>query len=196
VTDARASLPAPDEGDARTILLRTSDGEVVAIDRPQGPLLVFDSHGHDLDFAMHIVAVSAILLTVLVTLIVASHAAPRPLIAFPVTWVVIAVVALRRARTHRRRFGHFEIDIARAELRHAWHERPLRTLPSRAIRFAAVETVDDPDEAARGVRIEQVQPRWLELELTDGERLRIARGRPWELRRICAALRDVGIEVR
>ncbi|MFI5301848.1 MAG: hypothetical protein ACHREM_27475, partial [Polyangiales bacterium] len=124
------------------------------------------------------------------------RAAPRPLISLPIAWLAIAFFALRRARSHRRRFGHFELDAARGELRHAWHDRPLRTLPFASVRFAIVEAVDDPASEERGARLEQVRARWLELELAGAERIRLARGRPWELRRVCSALRDVGIAVR
>ncbi len=194
--DARAPSSALAEDDARVVLLSTSDAEVTVVERPQGSLLVFDSHGHDLDFAMRLVAVAALVLTLLITILVVGRAAPKPLLLLPITWIVIAAFALGRARQHRRRFGRFELDAASGELRHAWHERPIRTLPLRAIRFASIEAFDDPDSHARGARLEQVRARWLELELEGGQRIRVARGRTWELRRVCSALADVGVEVR
>ena len=196
MTAPAAALGA--DASARTSLLSNVDGEAYVVDARdaagRGDVLVFESFGHDLDFALILVGVIAFGLGALVTAIIASGAAPKTLYVLPAVWTVIGGFAFRAARRHRRRYGRFELDPGRAELRHAWHTGPVRTLALTEIARIHVEQLAHRDaETQRGARVEEVSPRWMELELRDGARLRIARARPWELTRVRAKLNEMGI---
>ena len=189
---------------ARTELLSNVDGDVFVVIGPAdsaattSEVLVFESFGHDLDFAYRLVGILAIGLGAIVTTIIASGAAPKMLYVLPSAWLVIAFFAFRRARDHRRRYGRFELDVARGELRHRWHEHPIRTHSIAEIVRVHVETIARgarDEESQRGARVEQVALRWMELELTSGACLRLARALPWELSRVRAKLHDLGIAV-
>jgi hypothetical protein len=160
------------------VLLRNGDGTVALEGETT---LVAECDGLALDHVVRGVSTFALAVASIVGALAVTGVAPRPVALFAVTWIVAAVVARRWAARRRREHGRITIDLD-ARVVHAATRSEARDLPLDDSVAIELEAPDDPPD----------HPRWLLLR-RGADRLRLAHGRPEELRGVLYVLRRHGV---
>ena len=171
------SAGAPDRDPAR-VLLRNHDGTV---ELEGETTLVAVCEGLALESVVRGVSTFAFVVATIVGALALTGVAPRPVALFAVTWVVAATIARRWAARRRREHGRVTIDLDARVVRAATRA-DARELPLDEAVAIEVEAPDDPPD----------HPRWLLLR-RGADRLRLAHGRPEELRAVLYVLRRHGV---
>ncbi|KYF72461.1 hypothetical protein [Sorangium cellulosum] len=173
---------AEPEGD---VLLSNADGTILAL----GPtVLVCDCPGDGLDLAVRRVAAFALTASLVIVGIVAARAAPFPIVFIAATWTAAATAALLFVRRRRRFHGRFRLDFERAEI--VQEGRGFR----RIFPVQAIARVSTPPALDAEVDEPGLAPRWLLLQLSTGERLRLGKGPAYALGPALAFLKRAGVE--
>lgn len=167
---------APDRAPTR-ILLRNHDGTV---ELEGETTLIAVCEGLALENVVRGVSTFAFAVASIVGVLALTGVAPRPVALFAVTWVAVAAIARRWAARRRREHGRITIDLD-ARVVHAATRADARDLPLDEAAIE-IEAPDDPPE----------HPRWLLLR-RGGDRLRLAHGRPEEMRAVLYVLRRHGV---
>lgn len=171
-------------------LLSNTDGSIVA----DGPLvLICDCQGAALDLGVRVVTGFALVLSAIISTLVALRAVPWPILIVTALWVTGALVALAIILRRRRLHGEVRIDFERGEITQQGRGFR-RRWPTSAIAAVSTPVVAGPEGA---VDVEPGhEPRWLLLHLQGGARLRLAKGPGYALRPAVAFLKKEGVEVR
>lgn len=151
-------------------LVSNHDG-VVAHDPPFA--LACECQGLALDLAVRRISLVALALSAIISAIVATGAAPLPILAIALVWTLGAVGARLFARARRREHGRMLLDFEHDTLLHAPRGGPARRIALG--RETRISTENSVDEGA---------PFWLVLTAPGGEKVRLARGRAEELLRV------------
>lgn len=126
----------------------------------------------------------------IVTAIVVLGFAPRLLLVISLVWFAGGAFGFAALARRAREFGRFELDPERAELRQLRGSRLLRTRRFEdVLGYATLRDV----MGGGGQERYDIVPRWIVLILRSGGRVRLGRGRPWELGPVLRALDDVGL---
>jgi hypothetical protein len=170
-------------------ILETDDGSIAW----SGSMLVCTCERRDFDLPLRGVAIFATVVGVIVTGIVGAGFAPRLLLMIAFVWFSGAGIGFWVLARRGREFGRFEIDPAKAELRHLRGDRLLRARSLDEVAgYAALRDTIGTGTSGADERYDVV-PRWLVLIFRGGGRARLGRGRPWQLGRALRALDEVGI---
>ena len=180
--------PSP-VSDTQTLLSNT-DGTIEA----HGPLvLVCECQGAALDLGIRVVSTFALVVASIIGLLALVRVVPWPIALIAATWITLAGAARFIARQRRRMHGRFHIDLERGEI--AQQGRGFaRRWPTSAIIAAALPLVTGPEAEEGGEP--GMEPRWLELHLEDGVRLRLGKAPAYALRPAVAFFRKAGLPVR
>ncbi len=193
--DPRRAPPrehARDAADAgEELLLDDAEGSVV---RRADGALEFRCEGLDLRLYIGIVASFAVIVSTIVVSLVLARLIPWPMISIVVVWLVLGLVARWQLAKLAKARGVFVVDPSLGVLIQRHRRREVGRWPLADVRWS---TMRDPwfdgaeREGERGATT--VAPRWLLADVGHGPPRKLARAKPWALRRTLAALEELGL---
>jgi hypothetical protein len=166
----------------REKLLENHHGSIFA----EGPFVVVcHCPGGVFEPFVNLISAMAIVLSIIIGIIVVLRAAPLLLLIIAIVWTSGVIVANHFVRRESRKHGIIHIDIERAEIiqetRGSKHTFPFSMIAS------ITTPVIDGLEARENER--GFEHRWLLVQLSNGQELRLAQGPLHELRPTIAFLR-------
>lgn len=166
----------------RQTLLENHRGSIVA----EGPfVLICNCPGGVFDPFVYLVSAIATVLSIIIAGIVILRAAPLAMLIVAVVWTIGVIVANYVVRREGFKHGTIRVDIEREEIIQKTRGRE-RTFAFSNIASISTPVVDglDAQENERGF-----EHRWLLVQLSDGQELRLGQGPLHELRPALAFLR-------
>ena len=166
----------------RNTLLENESGTIVA----DGPFVVVcHCPGGVFEPFVNLVSAMAIVLSIIIGILVSTRAAPFPLILVALVWTIGVIVANTIMRRESRKHGTIRIDIERGEI--TQQSRGFsRTFPFTKIASVSTPIIDGIEGQQNEAGFEH---RWLLVEFSGGEQVRLGRGPMHELRPTLAFLR-------
>ncbi len=173
----------------RETLLENEAGTIVV----EGPLvLVCDCPGGLADALVKLYAPFALIASIIVSIIVGLRAAPVPILLIAMVWTIASAIGNGLAKRSGRKHGRFRIDLERGEIVQQGRGFS-RTLDARTLLHVATPVVAGMESESTEAGFE---PRWLLLEMKNGEELRLGKGPGYALRPVVAFLREAGVPVK
>jgi len=170
----------------RQKLLENGHGSIVT----DGPfVLVCHCPGGVFEPFVYLISAMAIVLSIIIGTIVVLRAAPLPLLIIALVWTSGVIIANYFMRREGSKHGTVRIDVDRAEIIHETRGS-VRTIPFAKIATISTPVIDglDAQDNERGF-----EHRWLLIQLTNGDELRLGQGPMHELRPALAFLRKSNV---
>ncbi|HRI67266.1 MAG TPA: hypothetical protein PK156_23645 [Polyangium sp.] len=167
-------------------LLENHRGRIVT----EGPfVLVCDCPGGIFDPFVYLVSAIAAVLSLVICVIVVLRAAPLAMLIVAIIWTIGIIAANYVVRREGLKHGTIRLDLER-EVIVQQTRGTTRTFPLSAIKLISSPVIDglEAQENERGF-----EHRWLLVELSDGQQLRLGQGPMHELRPTLAFLRKAGV---
>jgi hypothetical protein len=163
-------------------LLENHRGSIVT----EGPfVLVCHCPGGVFDPFVYLVSAIASILSIVIAAIVVMRAAPLAMLIVAVIWTIGIIIANYAVRREGLKHGTIRIDIERQEIIQRTRGRV------RMFSFANIDLISTP--IIDGLEAQDNEPgfehRWLLVQLSDGQELRLGQGPLHELRPALAFLR-------